>query len=54
MKRFLLFAGADYYPQGGWSDLIQTFNSKEEALEYYATTTYDWFHIIDFTNGKEV
>lgn len=30
-KKFLLFAGADYYPGGGFHDLIDSFGSVDEA-----------------------
>jgi len=30
MKRFLLFAGSSYYPDGGWNDFQGSFNTKEE------------------------
>jgi len=55
MKRFLLFAGFQYYPEGGAKDLQDSFDTEEEAivegnkltdlsLDY---TGYDWFNIID-------
>lgn len=31
MKRFLLMAGENYYPQEGTADWIDSFSSKEEA-----------------------
>ncbi len=30
-KRFLLFAGDTYYPQGGWRDFIKSFDTYAEA-----------------------
>lgn len=55
MKRYLLFAGEDYYPVGGWDDFIGSFDSLGEALarvtEEYAHSKYktgfDWAHCID-------
>jgi hypothetical protein len=48
MKRYLLFAGENYYPKGGWEDFVKDFNTVEEALEYMAHyKPDDWFHIVD-------
>ncbi len=30
MKRFLLFAGSSYYPDGGWGDFIGHYDTEEE------------------------
>jgi viroplasmin and RNaseH domain-containing protein len=49
MNRFLLFAGYDYYPAGGWGDFKGSFDSKEEAEEFLSQSeeNYDWDQIID-------
>jgi hypothetical protein len=31
MKRYLVFAYQDYYPEGGWDDLNGSFDTFEEA-----------------------
>lgn len=31
LKRFLAFAGDDYYPRGGFKDFFDSFSSLEEA-----------------------
>ena len=58
MKRFLVFAGDSYYPDGGWDDLIETTNSFEEALEIVevfgsskSIYTYWWAHVVDSETG---
>jgi len=33
-KRFLLFAGQNYYPDGGWHDFVKSFDTYEEADRY--------------------
>ena len=33
MKRFLLFAFGSYYPDGGWGDFVDAFNTVEGAKE---------------------
>lgn len=49
MKRFILFAGDDYYPHGGWQDFRGFFDTIEECYEKLAKTTipYDWAHAYD-------
>ena len=32
MNKYLLFAGREYYPQGGWSDFIGHYNDLDQAL----------------------
>ncbi len=34
MKRYLLFAGNDYYPNGGAKDFFGSFDLPEEAILY--------------------
>jgi hypothetical protein len=54
MKRFLLFAGDEYYPAGGWEDFIESFSTVNGALAEAATLEADWFHIVDLTTGEMV
>jgi hypothetical protein len=46
MKPYLLFAGDDYYPCGGWQDYKGDFNSESEAMEYLANAHCGWWHIV--------
>jgi hypothetical protein len=55
--RFALFAGDYYYPEGGWDDLVATFNSRYEAEKHYEKHQKecgDWYHIIDLSTGEKV
>jgi len=63
MKRYLLFAGFDRYPEGGWGDFIDSFDSCEEAMaEGIAQDDdlgdkyrrYEWYHVIDSETGEYV
>jgi hypothetical protein len=54
MKRYMLFAGDDYYPAGGWDDFIGSFDSVEDAMASFPRDRYDWWHIVDATIGQEV
>lgn len=54
MKRYLLFAGDQYYPRGGMYDLRGDFDTLEEAVEVasrgepmIAESGYDWWHVVD-------
>ena len=57
MKRYILFASLNYYPQGGMDDFIKDFETLEEAKKhaekYYDTSDY-WAHIYDVELKKEV
>jgi hypothetical protein len=52
---FILFAGQDYYPGGGWEDFIGMYESLEEAREAfyksgYSVIKYEWGHVVDLEN----
>ena len=46
-KRYLIFAGADYYPAGGWGDFVGDFDTLEEAIAKAKTLGSNWKEIID-------
>lgn len=46
-KRYMLFAGSEYYPSGGMDDLKGTFDTVEEATAEGYAKRYDWFHVVD-------
>lgn len=54
MKRYLLFAGDTYYPGGGWTDFIGSFDSIDDAIAATGHVQHDWWHVVDATTGKEV
>lgn len=35
MKKYLLFTFGDYYPYGGFDDYIDSFNTIEDAYNYW-------------------
>jgi hypothetical protein len=47
MKRYLVFAGNAYYPEGGWDDLVFQSDSKRECQDFLNDSHYDWWHVID-------
>lgn len=48
MKRYLLFVGDNYYPEGGWNDFRGAFDSIDDAINYVlGLLNRDWWHIVD-------
>ena len=55
MKRFLVFAGDNWYPFGGWKDFKESFDTLHEAQNYLMdSSSYDWYHIVDSSTGEIV
>lgn len=52
MKRYLLFAGTQYYPCGGWRDLIESSDDLQELK--VRVDGWDWWHIVDTTTGRVI
>ena len=53
--KYLLFAGEDFYPEGGFDDFINTFDSIEDAKEFVDANRgedYKWAHIVDSKSFK--
>jgi len=46
MKPYLLFAGEQYYPGGGWHDYRGSFASFTEARDRAGEIKGDWYHIV--------
>jgi hypothetical protein len=50
MKRYWLFGGNSYYPNGGMGDFRGSFDSREEAIEVGAAIregSDSWYHVFD-------
>ena len=47
MKRYIVFAGFDYYPGGGWDDFAGSFDTLSEAQAAGIADHGDWFQILD-------
>lgn len=45
MKRYLVFAGYEYYPRGGWGDFVGSFDDLDEAKACSPET--DWLEVVD-------
>jgi len=53
-KRYLVFGGDSYYPSGGWSDLIGSADTLEDANAAVTASDNDWHSIIDMETGEQV
>lgn len=53
-KMFLVFAGEDYYPSGGWNDFVGSYPTLHEAKEAAVKQRRDWWHIVDLTVMADV
>jgi len=54
---FALFAGENYYPAGGWQDLVGVFPTLEEAqaaLQGLDEYSREWYQIVDLAKGEMV
>lgn len=55
MDQFLLFAGDQYEPSGGWKDFKGSFTTFWAAVEAAARLgDVDWIHIVDTKKGEIV
>jgi hypothetical protein len=64
MNRYAIFGGDYYYPNGGWDDLREDFETVEQAQTYVreelVTVIWggdmrdQWWHIIDLNTGLKV
>lgn len=47
---YLLFAGYNYYPSGGWDDFVGQYYSKESAiLAAKDIENKEWFQVVDLS-----
>ena len=55
VKRYVVFAGPDYYPSGGWGDFHSSHDDINEARDAKLAEEAEghWANIIDLTTGKE-
>jgi hypothetical protein len=47
LKRYLLFAGFDQYPSGGWFDFEGDFDVIDDAIVTLQGISRDWWYIVD-------
>jgi len=58
MKRFVVFAWDNYYPEGGWFDFVHCTDDREEAVEVCLKKIDKpygrWGHVVDIDRGEIV
>lgn len=54
MKRFIVFSGLQYYPEGGMSDFDDSFDTLDEAKNFLLEHRYDWAHVYDTVTQERV
>lgn len=56
VKRYVVFAYSNYYPAGGWTDHIGSFDTLEEAQQAAEVARtedrHDFTDIIDLVTGE--
>lgn len=52
VKRYAIFSGDQFYPDGGWSDYRSSHDTLSEAR--HALAPRDWWQIVDLTTGEIV
>lgn len=55
MKRYAVFNNDCYYPLGGWSDLLDTYETLAEAEEAYSSLrvgAMKWAQLVDMAEDK--
>ena len=51
VKRFVVFTGNLYYPDGGWSDFRSSHDTFEAARDEAESNHSDWWQVVDLTTG---
>lgn len=55
MYRYLVFAYQQYYPSGGWSDLVGGRNFLDEAEKLFLETKgYDYVELVDLKSMEVI
>ena len=55
MKRWMLFAGHNYYPVGGMEDFQGDYDTLVECIEHFFTLDYhEWWNVLDTKNKKDL
>lgn len=49
---YVIFAGDNYYPLGGWDDFQGSYKELLEAVEAAAGLRLDWWQVVDGETGE--
>jgi hypothetical protein len=54
-KRFLVFAGDNHYPGGGWEDFKGSAGTKQAATKLLLSLRgWEWAHVVNIKTGEIV
>lgn len=59
IERYLVFAGYNPYPLGGWDDYMMHFSTKEEASKFAIGLckpdgNYEWSQVVDLHDATVI
>lgn len=60
MNRYVIFAGSDYYPQGGFDDFVADFSKLSDAIKFVDEIdeideeSAEWCHIVDMRKKEKI
>lgn len=53
-RKYMLFVCENYYPRGGFDDLVSIHDTYEEALEALDSYSTDWAQIVDVSDPEKI
>lgn len=53
-KRFLIFGFDTYYPGGGMGDMVDSFGTIPEAIDFINRNSFDCYEVYDRVKGISV
>lgn len=51
---FALFGGKYHHPEGGWNDLIGSFETVDQAKDECKGRGLDWWQVVELSTGVVV
>ena len=55
MKRFLVFTFDQYYPNGGWEDFQESFETLEAAKNFLINkSNFDFYQVVDLEENGNI
>lgn len=54
VKRYAVFCYAAYYPGGGWTDFVNSFDVLEEAINCADAHKYENKEVINLETGEDI
>jgi hypothetical protein len=51
---FAVFAGYNYYPDGGWDDFVGMYVTFDEAVAAGHSAPGDWAHVVNINTLEKI